>query len=636
MIGINLKRVSKAGSSSERILAFSLWLSVLASGLYYQKTWLLPAIVLGFYVLSRMGLALLSRRRQGQSYYSRKSGVQGRSLELSDFGLTDFVLLGLAGLSALGLIHPVRFIDGLFEVLRWLVYWLVYRFAAGAGRKGYTGDRLLTHLRWAAVTVAVIGWLPWANLIWPAPPLPEAGRFSSVFGYPNATAAFVGAALLLPGGSFLTKAFLGVSLLSTGSRGSLAALLLVLALIGIKVWQAKKNTGARKRTLGGTAANAWRQIKQWGWSQSTGFGRGFLIYILKRLILFVIILMLSVKVFPNAWEHLRSWDLFSPSIGQRLLYYLDGLSLAWKAQGWPRAGGWLAFPAVQTLPYWTVHPHSGLIQVLLNQGLAGLGLIAAWTVWMWRRLGEGAGKWPMLFLILHSMVDADFAFGALGLVFWLLAGVTISQSSGSGFYEAARQSVKFPWTLMQARVLRAGLYGLAALYLLLMPTLNLVQPELINPGQALSREAERVQAHDPGAGARLWRQGLSWDQTEISWRRQLAELELAQGNIEAGLRAVEETLAWRSFDLNAYEWAQGAVLHAADAMRESKSASGSGDARTLYHWVQMIPARIEEKQGLIPGYARRLWPEWENFKPTPAIDYLAEYARQRTLTPANF
>lgn len=621
MSGINLKRVSQAGSSSERILAFSLWLSVLASGMYAQKTWLLLALVLGFYVVSRMSLALLSRRKQGQSYYARKSWVQGRSLELSDLGFTDFVLLGLAGLSALGLIHPVRFIDGLIEVLRWLVYWLVYRFAAGAG----SGDRLLTHLRRAAVTVAVIGWLPWSGLIWPAPPLPEAGRFSSVFGYPNATAAFIGAALLLPGGSFLTKAFLGVSLLSTGSRGALAALLLVLALIGIKAGRREKQSGAGKFTLRRTAANAWRQIIQRAWSQP-----------LKNVILFMGILMLSVKVFPNAWAHLHSWNLFSPSIGQRFLYYRDGVSLAWQARGWPRAGGWLAFPAVQTLPYWTVHPHSGLIQVLLNQGLAGLGLITAWTVWMWRRLGEGAGKWPMLFLMLHSMVDADFAFGALGLVFWLLAGVTISQSFASGYYEAARQSVKFSWKLMKARVLRPGLYGLAAFYLLLMPALNLVQPELINPGQALSREAERVQAQDPGAGARLRRQSLFWDQTEISWRRQLAELELAQGNTGAGLRAVEETLAWRSFDLNAYEWAQGAVLHAADAMRASKSASGSGDARTLYRWVQMIPARIEQKQGLIPGYARRLWPEWEKFKPTPAVEYLAEYARQRTLTPANF
>ncbi|GAB6172820.1 hypothetical protein JCM15765_22980 [Paradesulfitobacterium aromaticivorans] len=644
MIGTTLKKVSKARSSNERILAFSLWLSLLASGMYFKEAWFILGGILGLYALDKGILGFLTLRQEVQGSYDLRSRVPRLRVELPALGLTDFVLLGMAGLSALGLLRPVQVEEGLIEVLRWLVYWLIFRLATEVRQEGYSSERLLVQVQWAAIAVAVLGWLPWAGLIWPAPPVSEAGRLSSVFGYPNVAAAFFGAAFFLPGSNILFKAFLAVSFLSTGSRAALMAVLVVLALKGLK------ELGARRQGSAGAQAV------------------GPLIRIIKIILVSALIISVSVKLFPNAWEHFRSWNPLSPSIGQRLLYYRDGLSLAWQAQGWPRAGGWLAFPTVQSLPYWTSHPHSAFIHILLNQGIMGLALMGAWAVRAWRRLGAGAEKWALLFLVFHSLLDADFAFGALGLVFWLLSGLNETESSSLSFYQTARRGLSSARrNLPSARLLRAGIYVLAALYLLFLSGAALIQPDLLNPGQVLSREAERLGPVAPRQSALLWQQSLRWDQTRISWRRHLAELELAQGDVGAGLRAVEEALAWRSFDLNAYEWAQGAVLKAADArsglkgdklelaqkgtdsitslgvvepksalkMLEPKPVAESEEILSLYRWAQAVPDRIEDKRGRISPFVGALWPEWANFRPTPVINFLAEYARDRQRTTAN-
>ncbi len=629
MIGTTLRRVSKARSSNERILAFSLWLSLAASGMYFKEAWFILGGILGLYALGQGILGFLTLRQELRSFYDLRSRV------LPALGLTDFVLLGMAGLSALGLLRPVQVEEGLIEVLRWLVYWLIFRLASEVRQEGYSSERLLVQVQWAAIAVAVLGWLPWAGFIWPAPPVPEAGRLSSVFGYPNVAAAFFGAALFLPGSNILARALLAVSFLSTGSRAALMAVLVVLALKGLK------------------GLGTWKKGK---------------LSPLKIILVFALIIIMSIKLFPNAWEHYRSWNPLSPSIGQRLLYYRDGLSLAWRAQGWPRAGGWLAFPTVQSLPYWTSHPHSAFIHILLNQGIMGLTLMGAWAVRAWRRLGAGAEKWALLFLVFHSLLDADFAFGALGLVFWLLSGLNETESSSLSFYQTARRGLSSARrNLPSARLLRAGIYVLAAFYLLFLSGTALIQPDLLNPGQVLSQEAERLGPVAPGQSALLWQQSLRWDQTRISWRRHLAELELTQGDVGAGLRAVEEVLAWRSFDLNAYEWAQGAVLKAADArsglkgdklelaqkgtdsitslgvvepksalkMLEPKPVAESEEILSLYRWAQAVPDRIEDKRGRISPFVGALWPEWASFRPTPVINFLAEYARDRQRTTAN-
>ena len=372
--------ISKARSNTARPLAFFLLLSVI-EGLYFPQELLifglaLAVFILITYLLKRFPLVIETS---------------------SAFDLTDLLLLGMLCFSLLGLLHPIKIQAGLLEALRWGIYWLAYRWGMKIAADNREKQRLLHYLGWLAVIVACIGWLPDAGKV--------AGRLSSVFGYPNAAAAFLGAVLLLQPAGKPVWIILGISLLGTGSRAGVGLCLAILIgqqiLLGFPLYSELRH---RFQT---------RPLKELG---------------IILLVLGGIILMFFYN--QPVWHNLTSLGFSSASWQERLLYFKDGLNLAWLAGGLPQAGGWMAFSTVQNIPYWTADPHSSFIHILLNQGLFGLILMGFWIMisfkhaWKYRAdTNAPVQVWrALLFLGLHSLVDTDFSFPALGFLFWLLFG----------------------------------------------------------------------------------------------------------------------------------------------------------------------------------------------------------------------
>lgn len=594
-------RVSKARSSTERVLAFFLWFGMIVHGLFFTREWLAAGVIFGFAGVWSAGAGIRAGRKP----------LQDREEDLTK---TDGVLLAMAAFSLFGLGHPVQATDGWLETLRWTIYWLVYRWA----RKVYSEQSrewLIRQIQLLAVITAVIGWLPWAGLVWSSPAFPEAGRLNSWFGYPNAMAAFLGAILLIRPLNPIIRAFLLVSFLSTGSRAAIGLFAIVFAARSIVLNLSRKRW--TKHEL--------RNILFWVYSCLRLAG-----------IMTAGALALSLFLFQPAWAHLWTWGFSSASWGDRLLYYKDGLTLAWLARGWPRAGGWLAFPTVQHIPYWTSDPHSSLIRVLLNQGVLAIVALGLWGIaglrqqWLKVRNGEGeitsgdrAGYLSaLLFLFLHSLIDVDLSFGALGIMFWLIVGIVSS--------DRARPLSK-PAVGSYLKALRGGgpkvILGLS--FLLLGGCLTaLIQPNLFDQGRLYSIKAGALSVAKPLASIQLWQRAIDYDQTRGSWRQNLAELLFRQGDLTGGLKEVENVLAWQPLDLSAYEWAQGLVWQAAETGR----IAGNAGSKDLYNWIMEVPARIKKRAQSISPFERALWPGYEGFRPSPHIELIVEYARKRAFT----
>jgi hypothetical protein len=193
VIGSTTTQVSSARSRTVYFLAFFLASSVVY-GLYYVQGWLFFALGLAIY-----GLA---------SYRSWK--IQSpRELSIA-VSITDVMFLLMIFCSVLSLIYPIRVKEGLIEIIRWGILWFVFRLSTMICRDEAAKQLLVQWIERIGAVVAVVGWLPWVTKI--------DGRMSSVFGYSNAMAAFVGAVLLLHPRRKMVRAFLGISLIMTGSR----------------------------------------------------------------------------------------------------------------------------------------------------------------------------------------------------------------------------------------------------------------------------------------------------------------------------------------------------------------------------------------------------------------------------------
>ncbi|MDA8229086.1 MAG: O-antigen ligase domain-containing protein, partial [Desulfitobacterium hafniense] len=394
MIQENQYLVSKARSSIGQILAFSLLISMLSHGMFFKYEWLILGIILAGYTLIKIP-----------------------ELDLETFNHTDLLLAGLIALSLLGIFHPVRLSEGIFEAMHWGIFWLVYRLSRQISQAPAIVTGVIKKLHLIAFLFAISGWVPIAGEIWLAPGLPEAGRLSSWFGYPNAAAAFLGAVLLLNPKHLLITICLGISLVSTGSRGGIGLFVIILVL----------------RELGCVLFNFPRRERFFKLRER------FLPVFLKILGLSIFLLggLLLIKFFYEpALTHLWSWGFSSTSWYERLHYYRDGLKLAVEAYGFPRAGGWWAFPEVQQISYWSADPHSSIIRILLNQGILGVVLFAVWGYLVLKQevqtmhfqddyqRREALNRLSVvLFLAFHSFIDADFSFGALGILFWVIVGI---------------------------------------------------------------------------------------------------------------------------------------------------------------------------------------------------------------------
>lgn len=593
MIGTTLEYVNRARSSKARPLALFLMLSLMLHGLFFPQEWLLFSLALSGYVV-----------------LANSSGLNLETETDCVFGPTDVLFWGMFCFSVLGLAYPVKVKDGFLEALSWGIFWLVYRLGMRISAHKIAKQHLTQSIEWLAIVVALIGWLPWVTKV--------SGRLSSLFGYANAAATFLGAALLLCPATKLVRIFLGISLLGTGSRAGAALFLIIF-------------TGQQLLIrLSSRPILPLRSRRQRG--QVT----------LEAILAGIAGLALMMLYNKPAWENLTTGGFQSSSWMERLFYYKDGISLAWRAGGLPRAGGWMAFPTVQQLPYWTADPHSSLIHILLDQGLGGILSIGVWGAYLlaqawktWVKVSVPSARleeevegtkvevrvWgTLLFLVLHSFVDADFSFGALGVLFWMLLGSIQARDVLSRSF--LTQGNKLTFLLRgKAMVLISLICCLLSGSALLKPTLFFEQEKVWNTQAAAERE------RNPAQSIALWNMSLSWDQTQISTRQELAELLLKRGNTDAGLKSVEEVLRWQPFDLAAYEWAQSVVWDAAEMQRSLHPKT----ATRLYLWVQGVPQEIEERNAVLAKREQALWVGYRDLVPSQHIKLLAEYARQRQL-----
>ncbi len=612
-MGTIAKNISKARSSKERILAFTIVLSALAHGLFFPNEWLGLGFLIFAYAL----------------WQQKKLFLQGE-VSPTVWTMTDTYFMAMLGLTIWGLWQPVRVADGLVGICRWATLWYIYRWAREISIDSRSGLRLIHWLQLTAVFLAGVGWF--ARLVNTLGESADSlGRLSSWFGYPNSVAAFLGAILLLKPRSFSMRLFLGISLLSTGSRAAIGLFILVSGINYVAsffLWP--RNAFLQKKRWGGYFPQKW----------------SFLLW--KRIFLLTLGLSISVLLFRPAWLHLLEWGLANPSWGERLLYYQDGFKLAWTAFGLPRAGGWNAFPTVQQIPYWTADPHSSLIYILLNQGFLGLLSVVAWITLVFKAKLRQVTKnssgsslnllGALVFLLLHSLVDADFSFGVLGILFWIIFGLDSNQSPerfllrAKMFNYVRRKRIKAIERLSYLGAFKTWLQRLVPVvlsFLLLLGSLSLaLRPNLLNAGEVWSLQAQSLSVRDPSQSRSLWHKSLFWDQTQVVRRRHLAELEFQQGHIVEGLKQVENVLSWQGFDLGAYEWAQSLVWESAEAGR----SVNSNYSAELYSWVENVPRRIDLKLATISVNSRRLWLGSSDFHPTPHLKLLADYAHLRQLT----
>jgi len=600
VIGASLQQDSRARSNTVRFLALFLGLSVIIHGLYYPQEWVLFGFVLSAYIMS------LNLHRD---FVTEKATPD----------LTDSLLIGFLFFSLLGLLHPVKFTDGLLEALRWGIFWFIYRLGVRISSDETAKKSLMQYIEWLAIAVAVIGYLPWVSKV--------GGRLSSVFGYPNATAAFLGAVILLYPRSKLVLIFLAISLLGTGSRAGVGIFLIVFVGQQLLLWV------SRHRIPPILASRTKFHMKSKVMSR---YLRGLWMPILG--IVGTVFMLLYYK---PAWHNLTAWGFSSSSWQERIVYFKDGISLAWKAGGLPQAGGWWAFPTVQDFPYWTADPHSSLIHILLNQGITGimsvviwgsLTLAQAWKTWRKNHRITKSGveleetkvqlrvKSALLFLALHSLVDADFSFGALGILFWMLYGSLPRHDEHLKILFSKRNKLFY-------RLSKPGRLVLSFIFCFVCGSV-LLNPTLLEREQTWNSQAIQWNNQDPNKSSELWGRSLKRDQTQIKVRRELAVHLLRQGNLDTGLEAVKEVLDWQPFNLEGYEWAQSVVWDAAEVWRQANPEM----AMMLYRWVEDVPKTIEERVANLNNLERKLWQEHIDFLPSQHTKLLADYARQRQLT----
>lgn len=593
MIGTTLQRSKTTRESKVRTLVFFLTLSVLVHGTFYSGEWLLLGA----------GMALFSALIVKDAWAFRMS-------------LTDGLFIGLIALSLIGLLDPIKVSEGWLDAVRWFTLWMVYRVSSTLIKEQC--QYVLHWVEGLGVLIAIVAWIPALSHRWPGSiPLLE-GRLTSFFGYPNALAAYSAAVLLLRPRSKWVRALMFTSLLNTGSRAAIGIFLLVWVCREVLLFRARKkpNYKTGKGDFRRLPKGLLRKLRDVIMGRAERSGT---LKVNREGILLVFLLCLGVILTlhwnQQAVEHVLNWGI-STSLGERLLYFRDGLRLAILNKGLPKAGGWFAFPLVQDIPYWTSDPHSLGIRILLHQGVLGVILAGGWGVWVLLGLGSKAlriirksyeedltfirGFSALLFLMVHALLDTDYLFGALGLLFWTLFGIlssshtNLSRRKSDSLIESYYTQYPRDHVTRKIGILPRVLLGGIGLLLFTLA----LHPQWIEQGNIIlpktSQEAARLEVAQKGSN---------------------------------GLAALENILTWEKFNLRTYEWAQGIVLEEA----EKREVCESGEAAKLYRWVEKVPDQIASVRQ-IGGFEKVLWPEAEKFQPSEYNLLLAEYARKRQNT----
>lgn len=591
MIGTALNRGSEARDSKVSSLAFFLSISVLIHGVFFPQEWLWLGAGLAF------ALSWEAWRRVKIYGSTGSREIQGT------LSITDGLLFLLIALSLFGLWHPVKSSEGWMDAIRWGTLWMVYHKSSTIA-SGREQGKMLSWIERIGILLAILAWLSQLSL-WAQGQEISLGqeRLSSLFGYPNALGVYLAAALLLSPRSKPVQALFLITLINTGSRAVVFLFLFVLAIRGWIRWRAEGILpGLREGAVLG--------------------------------LILISSLILTIGLNPGALQHLLDWGVQN-SLGERLIYIQDGLRLAWANRGMPEAGGWLAFPTIQNIPYWTTDPHSLWIRVLLNQGVLGLAVLILWVILIFRQFAsrsrmkyeEGKNQgifWALLFLGLHAAIDADFLFGTLGILFWILLGMGLPRV-GEAIDGKGRLPALRAWRKPGFRKLKNIFQGLLFIFSGLAFLGAWVYPQGPVLSVALDQELVKMEGNKQHS-LEILEDRLSKDQTQFEVRREIASLELELKGA-AGLEAAEHVLSWEKYNVRTYEWIQGRVLEEA----EKRRSTDPSEALLLYRWCANLPMRLEKVAAVSP-FEQRVWLEASNFKASDLMKLLAATAKERQLT----
>lgn len=409
---------------AETILPSFFFIGIVCHGIFFVREWLvLGGLFLFLYLVAR---------------------GQPASPSVKASWIANLFFLTMIFLSLAGLLWPVRRIEGWLEAFRWLIYWVAYLWGTRLADKE-NKERILTRIVWVTLVCVILSWLPGSEKIWVPAAAPENGRYAFCFGYPNTAADFLfcqimvlyiyrkNIAAISANFSFFAAfipiiwGIMIVSLLFTGSRSSIILFLCFLAVMITK--KAVLQKGIKKTHF--RSKDKKSRFSKRNINTSAGLSLVFLI----------LFFFLTVPNYENAILHLLNWT--NTSLTERIVYFQDSLQLAWDARFLPQAGGWLGFVFVQSIPYWTLDPHSSFCRILLDQGLPGAVVVLLWA-------GKGIVKYgrdllfekdmdviiyrtAALYLGLHSLIDADMLFGIVGIMFWLMIGMNRTAGSPAAY-----------------------------------------------------------------------------------------------------------------------------------------------------------------------------------------------------------
>ncbi|NLM21035.1 MAG: hypothetical protein GX207_04720 [Peptococcaceae bacterium] len=431
----------------ENVLTGFIMLSLICHGMFFLREWLIwGLILLGYTILRQVkkhkaaGKAIGAGKVIGHEYKGehltlrdfvkrlqfsnpitviRKKACKKKICKLLFNPRAIFILLIVFSLLGL-LCNPVRRMQGWFEAWRWLVFFLVYLWGQSLSAFPDLKEKIIDRILLISIIITIISLSPCSEMIWASSGFLEQGRFALSFGYANAAGVYLGCQLLLLQRKSKFNSVLGliflIGLVYSGSRAAFVLLLIFSLLLKIKKESLNYQGDRAVSSLGFIGFNMEEVEKE----------RSRIIIPLAVMLCWT----LSFR-FDGSWQHLLNWEIVSWE--ERLYYYLDSWRIAWNNSFLPSAGGWLAFPFLQTVSYWTLNPHSSLCSILINQGLAGLVLLLIWSVRGFlgyvQELVQGKDmtaiccKSTVVYLGLHSLIDVDLSFGTLGILFWLLVGM---------------------------------------------------------------------------------------------------------------------------------------------------------------------------------------------------------------------
>ena len=407
----------------ENVLTGFIILSLVCHGMFFFREWL----ILGLALLGYKIVKWKEKKNAGSFHLMNWTRLKSQGLKNNLIKIIKLclkprtILIIMIMLSLLGLCNPVRKMAGWLEALRWLVFLLAYLWGQSLSSNFSIKEKLIDKIILFSGIITLIAMMPSSEMIWAPSGPPEQARFALSFGYANAAAAYLGCLLLLlQRNNDFNPAFFLLFFLGLVCSGSRAALLLFLLFSLVVIC---KREILNYRIYGGS-----HSLGLQGFRLEHGSEERDWITILMTLVLFWVL----ITRFEDSWRHLLNWE--PASWRERLYYYMDSFLLAWNNKFLPEAGGWLAFPFIQTNPYWTLNPHSSLCSILVNQGLVGVILLLIWAIkgiiGYFKELARGDDmtaiccQTAVVYLGLHSLIDVDMSFGTLGIMFWLLAGMS--------------------------------------------------------------------------------------------------------------------------------------------------------------------------------------------------------------------